>query len=393
MALEAYRKKRDFRKTPEPKGAPARKAARGPLSFVIQEHAASHLHYDFRLELEGVLKSWAVPKGPSLDPAVKRLAVHVEDHPLEYGTFEGIIPKGEYGGGTVVLWDRGRWLPEGDPKTAYRKGKLDFELEGEKLHGRWHLVRSRRAADEDGKEQWLLIKGDDAFARPGSGDAVVEDNPVSVATGRTLDEIAASRDRVWSSSEKGGGAKAARVVDPKSAKGARRAPFPERLEPELATLVSQAPAGDDWLHEIKFDGYRALARVREGEAAFFTRRGQDWTAKFSSLAKELAKLPVGEAVVDGEVVVLLPDGKSSFQALQDAIARGRQEEMVYYLFDLLYLDGYDLRGVALDERKRMLEALLPFSAAGAIRGSEHVVGSGEIFFAEACRLGLEGSLS
>ncbi len=394
MALEAYRKKRDFRKTPEPKGAPARKTARGPLSFVIQKHAATRLHYDFRLELDGVLKSWAVPKGPSLDPKVQRLAVHVEDHPLEYGTFEGVIPKGEYGGGTVVLWDRGRWLPEGDPKSAYRKGKLDFELEGEKLHGRWHLVRSRQAFDEDGgKEQWLLIKGDDAFARRGSGDAVVKELPGSVATGRTLDEIAASKDRVWHSNTKGGGAKAAVVVDPKAAKGARRAPLPDRMEPELATLVSDAPVGEDWLHEIKFDGYRVLARVSDGEATFLTRRGQDWTEKFSSLARELEKLRVGEAVFDGEVVVLLPNGKTAFQALQDAIAKGRQEEMVYYLFDLLYLDGYDLRAVALEERKRMLEALLPFSAAGPVRASEHVVGNGEIFFAEACRLGLEGILS
>ncbi len=397
MALEKYRQKRDFRKTPEPKGAPARKAARAPLSFVIQKHAASHLHYDFRLELEGVLKSWAVPKGPSLDPAVKRLAVHVEDHPLEYGTFEGIIPEGEYGGGTVLLWDRGRWLPETEPKEAYRKGKLVFTLDGQKLRGRWHLVRQRRAGsdDGDGKEQWLLMKDDDAFAAAGSEDAVLRDEPASAATGRTLEQVAAAGDRVWHSGEKGGGKAAARVLDPAGAKGARRARLPERLDPELATLVDEAPDGDDWLHEIKFDGYRALGRMSGGRARILTRSGQDWTERFSALARELERLPVDEAVVDGEIVVLGAEGTSSFQALQQALSQGggRQRDMVYYLFDLLYLDGYDMRGVALEERKRLLGQLLPFSAAGPLRASEHLLGHGAVFHQEACRLGLEGIIS
>jgi bifunctional non-homologous end joining protein LigD len=395
MALEKYRQKRDFRKTPEPKGAPARKAAWGPLSFVIQKHAASRLHYDFRLELEGVLKSWAVPKGPSLDPGVKRLAVHVEDHPLEYGSFEGIIPEGEYGGGTVLLWDRGRWLPESEPKEAYHKGKLVFTLDGEKLRGRWHLVRSRQAgADEgEGKEQWLLMKDDDVFAAAGSDDALLRDEPASAATGRTLEEVAAAGDRVWRSGEKGGGQGAGPVLDPAGAKGARRARLPERLDPELATLVDEAVDGDDWLHEIKFDGYRALGWVSGGRARILTRSGQDWTERFSALARELERLPVDEAVVDGEIVVLGAEGTSSFQALQEALSQGRQRDTVYYLFDLLYLDGYDVRGVGLEERKRLLGQLLPFSAAGPLRASEHVLGHGAVFHQEACRLGLEGIIS
>src|SRR5688572_20215760 len=288
MGLAEYRRKRDFRKTDEPRGG--RVPKHQALAFCVQKHAASHLHYDFRLELDGVLKSWAVPKGPSLDPADKRLAAHVEDHPLEYGDFEGIIPKGQYGGGTVVLWDRGQWFPTGDPVAMYRAGRLKFRLEGEKLRGAWTLVRMGGSRHAEGKE-WLLIKERDDEALPGQGTKLVDERPESVATGRTLDDIAAAGDRVWQSNraEKRAAprravaprakpaktAKAARAasVDVSAIEGARKAPFPDEVEPELATLVDAAPAGPGWVHEIKFDGYRILCSVKNGRARLTSRRG------------------------------------------------------------------------------------------------------------------------
>src|SRR5689334_3219524 len=265
MALEEYKRKRDFRKTPEPSGvATPNEKAGGGLSFVIQKHAARRLHYDFRLELDGVLKSWAVPKGPSLDPGEKRLAVHVEDHPLDYGQFEGVIPEGEYGGGTVLLWDRGTWIPlDPDPEAAYRKGSLKFVLNGEKLHGKWALVRMGGKAASERRENWLLIKERDEEAIPQSGDAVVSENPLSVATGRSLDAIASERDWVWHSN-KGEGDTSPAVTPRKdlaNIAGARRGPMRKELKPQLATPVDKAPEGSEWLHEIKYDGYRLLARV------------------------------------------------------------------------------------------------------------------------------------
>src|SRR6266851_5949490 len=259
MALEEYRQKRDFRKTPEPAGAalPAEKA-RGGLSYVIQKHAARRLHYDFRLELDGVLKSWAVPKGPSLDPQEKRLAVEVEDHPIEYGGFEGVIPEGEYGGGTVLLWDRGSWTPlEPNPEAAYKKGSLKFRLDGEKLHGNWALVRMGGKAANERHENWLLIKERDPVAAPGSGDAVVTDNPLSVATKRSMETIAAERDRVWDSQHGGEiagnppSAPAPKPVQKSALAGARRRAMPEKLVPQLASQAEIAPDGPEWLHEIK----------------------------------------------------------------------------------------------------------------------------------------------
>src|SRR5262245_11735138 len=275
MALTTYRKKRRFQKTPEPRGrARAVRRSSDDLAFVVQKHAATRLHYDFRLELDGVMKSWAVPKGPSLDPKVKRLAVHVEDHPLEYNAFEGVIPEGEYGGGPVLIWDRGRWIPEDDPRAGYRKGALKFRLEGEKLHGSWALVRTKGV---DGKkEQWLLIKHRDAAARSGAKREIVDAQPRSVASRRTIDEIS---------------------------RPGRKAPIPETLEPELATLVDEAPRGSDWLSEIKYDGYRALCRIAKGKAHIFTRSGNDWTEKFATIARDAAALPVKDAWLDGEIVV------------------------------------------------------------------------------------------
>ena len=423
MALEEYRRKRDFKATPEPAGKAAAKKGKKKgkaksLSFVIQKHAAGRLHYDFRLELEGVLKSWAVPKGPSLDPAEKRLAVQVEDHPLEYGGFEGIIPKGQYGGGTVVLWDRGTWTPwesEGDPVESFRKGKLKIHLEGEKLRGGWTLVRMHGRQGGDKGENWLLIKENDETARPGSGDAIVRERPESVESGKTVEEMAADPDRVWESNrpEKTGNGfkaqvaaiatKAAKKVsgkggdspespDPSALPGAKKAKMPELIKPELATLVDAPPAGDDWFHEIKYDGYRALCHLEDGEARLFTRQGNDWTDRFASLAREAATLPADQAVLDGEVVVLQPDGSSSFQALQNALSENHGRDLIYIVFDLLYLDGYDLRPVALEKRKGALAKLLA-GHSGALRFGDHVHGAGEDFYRQVCGYGLEGMIS
>jgi bifunctional non-homologous end joining protein LigD len=417
MGLQEYKKKRNFRATPEPEGAVKKSAGN---SFVIQKHAATRLHYDFRLEMEGVLRSWAVPKGPSLDPGEKRLAVHVEDHPIDYGDFEGIIPKGQYGGGTVLLWDRGTWTyaGEGDPVAAYKKGNLKFRLDGEKLHGRWALVRMGGRNQEEGHENWLLIKEKDETAVPGSGDALVEQYPDSVASGLSLEEIAADPERVWQSNraEKTASfkdklaakvakaaakkapakkaAKAKRVAKPEAAAaaeipGARKASMPSAIEPQLATLVEEVPQGDEWIHEIKYDGYRALCEIRDGEARLITRHGKDWTDRFAPVARAAEKLPVSQAILDGEVVVLEPDGTTSFQSLQNALAENRQDDLVYFAFDLLYLDGYDLRKAPLLARKEALDKLLA-GRAGAIRMGDHVETDGEGFYRQACTFALEG---
>jgi bifunctional non-homologous end joining protein LigD len=295
MGLREYNRKRDFARTPEPAGKPAGRGARGAAkpSFVIQKHMARRPHYDFRLELDGVLKSWAVPKGPSLDPAVKRLAVHVEDHPVEYGGFEGVIPAGEYGGGTVMLWDRGWWEPYGDPAAGYQKGDFKFILHGAKLHGRWVLVRLKRREGERG-DNWLLIKERDEAALPGSGDAITARETRSVASGRDMHAIEHAADRVWSS--KGGGETtrrttkpkrhaAASAFDPSTIAGAKALATPPALEPQLAKPASDPPIGDDWLHEIKFDGYRILARLRDGKVRLDSRNGLDWTKRFPELAR------------------------------------------------------------------------------------------------------------
>src|SRR6516164_3158199 len=306
MALEEYKRKRDFRKTPEPSGVatPDEKAG-GGLSFVIQKHAARRLHYDFRLELDGVLKSWAVPKGPSLDPGEKRLAVHVEDHPLDYGEFEGVIPKGEYGGGTVLLWDRGTWTPsDPDPDSAYRKGSLKFTLNGEKLHGKWALVRMGGKAAGERRENWLLIKERDDQASPQSGDAVVKDNPLSVATGRSMNAIAEDRDWVWHSNRDDGVKVPAQAVPLDRLAGARKGAMPANLKPQLATSSDKAPEGEEWLHEIKYDGYRLLARIERGKVRLITRGGLDWTTKFPALARRLGELQLDSALIDGELVHL-----------------------------------------------------------------------------------------
>jgi bifunctional non-homologous end joining protein LigD len=405
MALEEYKRKRDFHKTPEPAGGSvhAKKAAAAPLSFVVQKHHASRLHYDFRLELNGVLLSWAIPKGPSLDPGKKRLAAHVEDHPIEYGGFEGIIPKGQYGGGTVLLWDRGTWIPEGpDPETAYKKGALKFRLEGEKLHGRWALVRMGGKAANERHENWLLIKERDDEAEPGSDAKLVEDNPLSVATGRSMDQIALDRDRVWDSKvgEIAGEPKpAANNNNPKTngaasrPRGARKRAIPDKVLPQLATLVDDPPDGAEWLHEIKYDGYRIIARIEDGEVRLLTRKGLDWTAKFPALGRAMAALPVDAALIDGELVALKPDGTTSFADLQDRIARGQTDDLVFYAFDLLYRDGCDLTGAVLEDRKAALAEIVPRESGRMLRYSDHQKGRGPDFYTNACRYDLEGIIS
>ncbi|HEX6795917.1 MAG TPA: DNA ligase D [Casimicrobiaceae bacterium] len=396
MGLELYRKKRNFKTTPEPAGRVRRSPAHDRV-FVIQKHAASHLHYDFRLELNGVLLSWAVPKGPSLDPHDKRLAMHVEDHPIEYGGFEGVIPPKQYGSGTVMLWDRGTWEPVRDAEASYAQGKLKFELHGEKLHGGWMLVKSH-GGKYGGDKSWLLIKENDAYARSGVDARIVDAEPDSVASGRSLDAIAADPDRVWHSNKSveenvrnGAVRRPKPSLAPGKVQGARKAPIPETIDAELATLVDRPPSGDEWLHEIKFDGYRMLSRVAKGECRIVSRNGKDWTASFPTIVDALRRLPVTNAWIDGEIVVMDAKGQTSFQALQNVLSDGASAKLVYCVFDLPYLNGYDLRDAPLSARKALLAKLV--GDGTLIRYSDHVQGNGDAFFGEACKVGLEGIVS
>ncbi len=426
MALETYRKKRQFGITAEPRG---RKGPSGGHRYVIQKHAARRLHYDLRLELDGVMKSWAVTRGPSLDPSEKRLAVHVEDHPIEYNAFEGTIPQGEYGGGTVMIWDRGTWSPEGDPHQGLAKGHLVFDLHGEKLTGRWHLVRLRARAGER-NENWLLIKGKDEEARGPRGKDILKEKPLSVVTGRSIEDIAAGKGgkkRVWHSNrgtatapsngktafkEKikklAAGATAKRKTAAplrartgaikrtasKATAGGARSRLPEFVPPSLATLYEQAPSGPQWLHEIKLDGYRLEARLDHGKVRLLTRKEQDWTHRFEPVAEAVAALSAETALLDGEVVVEDDKGVSDFSLLQTDLKDGRNDRFVYYVFDLLYLDGRDFRGVPLIERKHALARLLKGnSKTGVIRYADHVEESGPLIYRHACEMGLEGIVS
>lgn len=398
MALEEYRKKRDFAKTPEPKAGSAPAGAGN--SYLIQKHDGSRLHYDLRLEMDGVLKSWAVPRGPSLVAGEKRLAVQTEDHPLEYGDFEGTIPKGEYGGGTVLLWDRGRWEPVGDTKRGMKKGHLEFCIHGEKLAGRWHLVRMARKPREK-QDNWLFFKADDEEAREEGAPDILEERPESVTTGRLIDDVA-SEAPGWSSEagqikKKQERQKSARKK-PETGEGrlpekAKKARWPGFIEPALATLRPSAPEGTKWVHEIKFDGYRIQAHIRKGAAKFLTRSGLDWTGKFGKRTENaLTALPLKDAVIDGELLVEGIGGASDFSALQAELSAGRNGRFIYYAFDLLYLDGHDLRPAPLIERKEVLQALMRGSA-DAIRYSEHFSENGEMVLRHACRISLEGIVS
>ncbi|MGJ4943164.1 DNA ligase D [Bradyrhizobium sp. HKCCYLS1011] len=412
--LSTYRKKRDFDKTAEPSGDAKVAAAERPR-FVIQKHDATRLHYDLRLEFGGVFKSWAVTKGPSLDPHDKRLAVEVEDHPLDYGDFEGTIPEGEYGGGTVMLWDRGYWDSD-DPERGFKKGDLKFTLQGKKLHGSWVLVRMRHDRTGGKRTNWLLIKHRDEFAREGGANDILAQDK-SVASGRTMEQIAVgkgrapkpfmlaktnavSADAVWHSNR--GEANEARSRKPAATKpAARKSPEPKKVSampdfvaPELCTSVERPPGGDGWGHEIKFDGYRVQIRVEGGEATLKTRKGLDWTAKFGAVAEEASKLP--DAIIDGEVVALDSEGNPNFSALQAALSDGKTDELIYFAFDLLFAEGLDLRRLPLRERKARLQKLLKATIKGKnphIRYVEHFESDGETVLESARKLKLEGIVS
>jgi bifunctional non-homologous end joining protein LigD len=415
MELERYKQKRDFVHTPEPEGN-VTKSLTGRL-YVIQKHAASRLHYDLRLELNGVLKSWAIPKGPSLDPAEKRLAVHVEDHPIQYGSFEGIIPQDEYGGGTVMLWDRGEWEPLGDPDEAYQKGDLKFRLFGEKLKGTWVLARMKGRSAEDGKN-WLLIKKRDEASVTKEQKDPLQDKDRSVLTGRNMGEIASGTDDAWYEDEsvplkdvpaEDTGLKSktknkdARIhgkikIDASALPGARPAPMPEFFHPELAALVSKPPDGENWIHEIKYDGYRILcflAPPAGRSPRLISRNGKDWTERFSEIALAANKFGVDNAILDGEIVVVDPSGRTDFQALQNVLQGVQSGRLVYYVFDIPYCQGFDITRSPLLERKKLLRSLLEtdFSGDSQILYTDHIQGQGDDVFTHACRFALEGMVS
>lgn len=363
--LSEYQRKRDFNATTEPAGSPAKGGRKtSALSFVIQKHDARNLHYDFRLELDGVLKSWAVPKGPSLDPQHKRLAVQVEDHPLDYGGFEGSIPAGHYGAGDVIVWDRGVWQPHDDPHKAYAAGKLKFSLIGEKLSGDWALVRTRLKGSGD-KEQWLLIKEHDQQARPAAEYDIVQAQPHSVLSGASVGKPKA----------------------PKRTKTVRA--LPEHFSPQLATLVDHAPEGE-WQYEIKFDGYRMLARIHDGEVRLLTRNGHDWTERLPRQVKALQALKLKDSWLDGEVVSLNADGMPDFQALQNAFDIGRSLDIVFYLFDAPYLNGDDQRQTPVEARRAALKSALSKSRSKLLRFSEAFAAAPRDILESACGMALEG---
>ena len=445
-ALQPYFQKRDFKITSEPTGG---KASASALSFVVQKHAATRLHYDFRLELDGTLKSWAVPKGPSLDPHDKRMAVHVEDHPIDYAGFEGTIPKGQYGAGKVIVWDNGTWEPVGDPRAGYRDGKLKFRLHGTKLHGGWTLVRMRGRAGER-QEPWLLIKERDDAARPAAEYSIVDAEPASVLSDMTIDDKptaspkeaaaddskAATRRAAKSSATKSSATKksatetsatkkivAKKTVAKKSAAkkaaakksvgrpstpkrnatasaappglpvGAVPARLPDTLLPQLATLVSDAPSDAGWLWEIKFDGYRLLARIDGDDVRLFTRRGNDWSDRMPGLVDAVRALGIGSGWLDGEIVVNGTSGVPDFNALQNAFESSRVEDIEYFVFDLPYWNGHDLRSVPLRERRTVLAALLDRAPPNErVRFSHDFDSRPEELLQNACRMRLEGMI-
>ena len=387
--LAEYKSKRDFKKTPEP--GPTCKGKIGN-SFVIQKHAARRTHFDFRLEHDGVLKSWAVTRGPSLDPAQKRLAVRTEDHPLEYGGFEGVIPKGEYGGGPVMIWDRGTWEPIGDPDEGLAKGDLKFRLHGERLKGDWVLVRMKGGKNDGKRENWLLIKKRDDYAH--AGDEPTQKYETSVVSGRGMDQIATGDVPVWQSNRS---KKKPEDVSPrptgKTVPRTKRITAPDFVAPELATLESEVPDAEGWLHEVKYDGYRIIGRKVGSEITLFSRSGLDWTVRFPAIAKALSSLDSDTALVDGEVAFVLPSGVTDFKSLQEHIDTPDQA-IRYFLFDLLFLDGQDWRKKPLVARKARLHELLGAKdLPGRLVYADHVQGAGPAFYVQACAAGLEGIVS
>lgn len=394
MTLKIYNKKRDFKRTAEPQG---KKSKAHPHLYVIQKHAASHLHYDFRLELNGVLLSWAVPKGPCLDPTVRRLAMHVEDHPVAYGHFEGIIPKGQYGGGTVMLWDIGTWesLDE-DPTKAYQKGHLHFILKGKKLKGGFHLIRFKK--DDD--KSWFLIKSHDRYAKALSDYDVTLKKPNSVLTKLTMEKIANKAEKIWTSNkaEKNPVKKKEKNNTPKLAlknllEHATKSKMPSVISPELATLSHHAPQGENWYHELKFDGYRMLAFKSNQKIKLISRTQKDWTATFDNIKKALQQLKITHLILDGEIVLLNAKNQSDFQLLQNSIDEEIQAPFIYYIFDVLYYDKYNLLSLPLQIRKAILNTFIIATTDDTLRFSPHSIGNGHAIFTAACKMGLEGIVS
>jgi bifunctional non-homologous end joining protein LigD len=396
-ALKPYAQKRDFSRTAEPKPKPKAKpkAGRGAhWQFVVQKHAARRLHFDLRLELEGTLKSWAVTRGPSLTLGEKRLAVRTEDHPMQYLEFEGNIPKGEYGGGSMIVWDRGSWAPVGEAQRGLTKGHLEFTLEGTRLKGRWHLVRMRPRPGEK-KEQWLLIKAEDAFARPPGSPEITEEETTSFASGRTNEELAAEGGLRADHAARARVSKARKVVlpDVSAVRGAQKKLLTAFIEPSLAAPCERPPTGPKWVHEIKYDGYRTQARIDGGKVQLLTRKGLDWSKRFQRIATALKALPLASAWLDGEIVVEDSGGISSFNALQADLSTGRQDRLIFHVFDLLYCEGFDLTKATLIDRKTLLQQILALLPQGPIRYSEHLREDGPRMLEHSCRLGLEGIIS
>ena len=427
--LERYHSMRDFAVTSEPSGAAKKSSSRAAksaktqakqpaagLPFVIQKHAATRLHYDFRLGWKGVLKSWAVAKGPSYLTHDKRLAVQVEDHPIEYGGFEGIIPQGQYGGGTVMLWDTGTWEPQSghtDVDAGLRDGSLKFTMYGTKMKGNWALIRMGGKAANERKPNWLLIKEHDSFERTEDDPAITDEKPDSVLTGRTMDEIASNQDHIWNSKAP---ARQAAQTAPAALKKTRAAAEPKRkakpvprleldaypkeslpkfIAPQLASQADAAPAQSEWIHELKLDGYRIEARKNGPKIELLTRTGLDWTHRMKTIAAAIAELPAQTALLDGEVVVLRDNGSTSFADLQASFKEGANHPLTYFVFDLLHLNGRNLRGLELIERKSLLAALLDGIAFQdqAVRLSEHIETNGDVVFQQACALHAEGIVS
>ena len=372
--LTRYRAKRDFRATGEPRGSEA--GSVDERLFVIHKHDATRLHYDLRLQIGDVLKSWAIPKGPSVDPSERRLAVEVEEHPLEYGRFEGIIPEGQYGAGATIIWDRGTWAPSGNIDNALKKGTLKFRLYGEKLRGGWTLARLKPKRDDD-KNNWLLIKEHDEGAN--IEDDILVTQPGSVLSGLTVEDLMAK-------------STATVVLRPSALKGAKKAELPAKFPPQLASPVPSPPEGANWIHEIKYDGYRTIAVIQNGVTRLFTRKGQDWTKRYGEIAQAFDKLKVRSAAIDGEMVVLDECGASSFEALQQALANGETWRLVFFAFDLVHLNGWNLTDVPLLKRKETLKKAL-HGANQAIQYSDHIQGQGTDFYDRICEMGLEGVVS
>ncbi|SRR5579871_532106 len=424
-SLREYARKRDFTRTPEPTPPPypPRQAGEGksksrlpravegkskyppPLAgegregaagaFVVQKHAARRLHYDLRLELDGVLKSWAVTRGPSLTLGEKRLAVRTEDHPIEYLHFEGNIPKGEYGGGSMIVWDHGRWVPEGDPHKGFTKGHLAFELEGARLKGKWHLVRMRPRRGEK-TEPWLLIKSDDAFARRLGDPEITDEEVTSRISGRTNEELAAAGELRVDHAGRAAAARRRKLLLPDIGKiaGARKGLLPTFLQPSLASPCDKPPSGPKWVHEIKHDGYRIQARLDGSKARLLTRKALDWTTRFRRIADAVLSLGLGSALIDGEIVVEDEKGLTGLNYLQADLKTGRHDRFRYFVFDLLYCNGYDLTKATLLDRKELLQGIVAGVSPGSpIRFSEHLETDGPTMLEHSCRMGLEGIIS